>query len=235
MKGCLLAGLMIAAVLPGGCQSHKIRRTYTSPFPEAYTLAIVPFRNLSGSDDLDVMVMTDEFYAELQQVKGSLQVIPVNRVLATLNDLGMVNVDSPDDVMLLAETLGAEGVLVGTVTRYDPYPPPQIGITVQLYLQEDRLEEGRTLRSINPGELSRAASPVELPAGPPIKPRAMVVRILDAGDKAVRGRIEAFGRERGETNSPSSWRKWLTRRNYLRFACHEVIGELLAQEKQRLQ
>ncbi len=217
-----------------GC-GQSVERVYTSPYPEAYSIAVVPFRNLSGSEDLDIMAVTDELYAELQQVKGQLHVMPVNRVLAALSDLGMQNVESPDEVILLAETLDVEGVIVGTVTRYDPYPPPQMGMTLQMYLRDDKVIEGRSLVNINPAEISKAASPMELPAGAPIKPRAMVVRIFDAGNEETRRRIQEFSRQRGAKDSPYTWRIWTTRRNYIRFVCHEMTGELLAREKERIE
>jgi len=219
--GCLLA--LVAA----GCSGRSERDVYSNPYGVPTRLAVAPFRNLSGSSDLDVVAATDEFYSELQAVEG-LEVVPVNRVLATLADLGWDNVQKPEDVLVLADALAVEGVIVGSITRYDPYPPPQVGMVLQLYLRTQR-DSDQAVTYVNPGEsfeLSRARM---------IQPAASVVRIFDAREEEVAKRGKQFAKHRGASDSPYSWKKYTTQRNYLKFVSYEMIGELLAGERQRLQ
>jgi hypothetical protein len=224
--------VLIIALAVVGC-GNSVERVYHSPYRAAFIIAVVPFLNQSGSENLDVMAVTDEFYTELQQVTGGLQVIPVNRVLAALTKLGMKNVSNPDEVMMLAEQLGADAIIVGTVTRYDPYQPPRMGMALQLYHRE-KIGEERSVNNIDPGNIARRGRAFEMPGGVPLRPEAMVVRIFDADRKEVIARIKKYTRHRQADTTPSGWRKFLTSRNYLRFVCYEMIGELLAQEQKRL-
>lgn len=210
---------------------------YVSPYNEPRSLAVTVFMNQSGSDALDTVVVTDEFYTELQQVPG-LEVVPVNRVLAAMDELHMPAVRSPDDAVRLADHLDVDGVIVGAVTRYDPYWPPIMGMAVQLYgrVQPEKTEvaEEKPQPPPQPWDFSRMPTPFSLGDTHPLKPQAMVMRIYDAGRDDVIGRLKAYSRERGGDATPMQWRKQATRRNYLRFVAHEMIGELLAQENRRI-
>ena len=145
----------------------------------------------------------------------------------------MKNVSRPDEVIALAENLGVDAVIVGTVTRYDPYPPPEMGMALQLYLRDDMRQE-KSFNSIDPGELARAPRPVDLPVKPALRPQAMVVRIFDTAQVEVVERIKKYAQNHNTDKTPLKWKKYTTSRNFLRFVCHEMIGELLAQEQQRL-
>jgi len=217
-----------------GCANEDIRRIYHNPYPQHRSLAVLPFKNQSGSQVLDVIATTDEFVTELQQVQG-LQVIPVNRVLAKLNDLGMDSVETPADVMAVADALDVDGVIVGSITRYEPYPPPMIGMTVQLYTRKDILEKEQSSHfHIDPAELARAAKPFELDSSSPVTPLAMVIQIVDARQDRVVQRLKEYAKNRNNDPTPLAWKRYTTQRNYLRFVSHEIIGELLAQEQARL-
>jgi len=75
---------------------------------------------------------------ELGQVDG-IAVIPVNRVLAALVSRGLDTVTSPADGQAISRLVGADAILVFAVTHYDPYDPPLIGISAQLYGEGSRV------------------------------------------------------------------------------------------------
>lgn len=227
----LLTILVGAGCTSGSSDKWLFRNPY---FPEKWTLAVVPFTNLSGSDALDTDAVTDEFYTELQQIgdDSGIQVIPYNRVLSAMHRLQIEKLNE-SDVTALAETLGVDAIIVGTISRYDPYPPPLVGMIVQLYDRKDF----RALPSadhINPGDLARQGKSLDLRSSPDLKPTTMVIRIMDAGDNDVIERIKQYAREKGAMKSPSGWETYKTSRNYLKFVSHEVIGELLALQKTKL-
>lgn len=239
-KASLVMFLLIAVVLIGCTTSGRVERVYHSPYPMEYSIAVVPFRDISGTSALDVMAVTDEFYFELQQVEvlderssRTLQVVPVNRVLAALTELGFQNVSNPQDVMALANNLGADAVIVGQITKYEPYRPPQIGMMLQLYVREQFADKGWS-RSIDARKLATTGTSFELSDDLTMKPKTMVVRMFDAGQEDVIEQIKKYARRRKADETPSGWEKILTSRNYLSFVCHEMVGELLAREKQRL-
>lgn len=232
----LTVTLALLVVIAVGCKSNpkppERQWLHISPYPQPRTVAITVFLNQSGSDAIDPVAMTDEFYTELQQIPG-LEVIPVNQVLAAMEQMGMGQLGTPEDAIQLANTVNADMVIVGAVTRHDPYWPPIVGLVVQLYARPDTAQLDETPTAVHPKELAQASQPFELAMAPPMKPQAMVVRIYDAGQKEVQNRLEKYAKKSGKP-TPFGWKKYTTRRAYLRFVAHEIIGEMLAQESVRL-
>ena len=226
---------MVLALLLGGCRHQAEEKEpwiFQNPYPQPTTLAVTVFLNQSGSEALDPVAVTDQFYTELQQVPG-LQVIPVNRVLAALAQLRIDHVRGPEDAINLADLLGADGIIVGAITRYDPYYPPVMGMVVQLYSRQEKMVAAEPNR-VEPWQMARAAAPLEMPMSPELRPKASLVRIYDARAKEVVKRLQAYAKPRGGDQSPYGWKKYTTRANYLGFVSHEIIGELLTLEQQRL-
>src|SRR5690606_12472979 len=59
-----------------------------------------------------------------------------------MRSLSMSAVRSPAEARILAEALGADGIIVGSITAYDPYNPPTIGLTIALYNRPAPAREG---------------------------------------------------------------------------------------------
>ena len=225
--------LWLGLLLPG-CQSSPKGVDGGDGFDLPRTIAVAPFLNQSGSEFLDTIAVTDEFYTELQQVEG-LHVVPVNRVLAALGKLGKTQVTSPAEAVALLEALNADRLIVGSITQYDPYSPPKVGMAVQLYCRDTPQATELNSKFINPGELARHDKPFTgMAPGEPIRPRAAVVRLYDAAQSEVIEKIKRYAKKRNGLEGPTGWRRYITTRNYLRFVSHEIIGEMLAQERERL-
>jgi hypothetical protein len=170
----------------------------------------------------------------LQQVEG-LTVIPVNRVLAAMSELKMLRITGPEDALTVADKLAVDSVIVGSITQYDPYPPPKVGMAVQEYVRASRKSVEEPDKYINPGQLARAGKNLDIPFSPELRPRVGVTRIIDADNKEVVKRIKEYAESRTGEQRPSSWKSYTTQRNYLRFVAHEIIGELLASEQKLLE
>ncbi|KPK72093.1 MAG: hypothetical protein AMJ79_16015 [Phycisphaerae bacterium SM23_30] len=196
-----------------GCQKESTPRLYQNPHPQPRSLAVAPFLNQSGSEYLDVMAVTDEFYTELQLVEG-FTVVPVNRVLAAMNQLGLPGIFNPEDAMNVAMHLDIDGIIVGSITQYDPYPPPKVGMAVQLYVPREKNVNDALNNPVNPGMLVRQAKPFELPISPEYQPRVGLARIIDADRKDVVERIKKYAQTRTGQQRPASWRSYTTQRNY---------------------
>ncbi|MCH8146794.1 MAG: hypothetical protein IH987_02235 [Planctomycetes bacterium] len=117
------------------------------------TVAVAPALNLSGAADFDPDRFADLMASELSYVEG-VTVVPVSRVLAMLTAQGHVTVTSPEHAWELVKQLGSDAILVFAVTEYDPYDPPSIGISAQLYGRRPGTGGG----SVDPVALSRQAS-----------------------------------------------------------------------------
>ncbi|QDT39516.1 hypothetical protein [Stratiformator vulcanicus] len=120
--------LLLISGLPG---CVLVERGVTNPIPAMDVVAIAPFLNLSTERVVDGREFANAYYGELQKVPG-YQVIPVGVVEQAMVDAG-INLDNPDDVLRLGQVLGADAVVVGAVTDYDPYYPPRIGMQVSWY------------------------------------------------------------------------------------------------------
>ncbi len=217
-----------------GCKSQDAGRPSHNGPP--WSVAIVPFTNQSGSEALDTLAVTDEFFTELQLAGDGVQVLPVNRVLAAMSSLSMSKVASPSDVELLADMLMVDAVIVGAVTQYDPYPPPRVGMMVQLY-DRKKWASHDPMKHVDPGQLARSGTSFDLKPPEEMRPIAQVVTIVDAGDKDVIERIKLYANERAKEATASwrePWQRYTTSRNYLRFVSHEVISELFMRRQSYL-
>jgi hypothetical protein len=120
----------LALVAPlSGCVTVPV--SVSNPVPGLTTVAVAPFFNLSSEPTADGRRFAQAYYAELQKQAG-FQVIPVGVVEETLaaNNLSM---EDPADTLELCRLLGADAVVIGGITDYRPYYPPQVGLQVQWY------------------------------------------------------------------------------------------------------
>ncbi len=191
------------------------------------TIAVAPALNLSGSADFDPSRFADLMASELSFAEG-IRVIPVSRVLGVLAAQGLDRVESARHAGELAEWLGADAVLVFAVTEYDPYDPPSIGISAQLYGSRPRV--GVELAGpVDPGErMGEESRPPELPA---VHVLAESQRVFDAAHDAVVAEIRAFASSRDADGGPYGWRRYVvSQQEFIRFCCHATIHALLTGE-----
>lgn len=102
-----------------------------NPFPQFSKVAILPFFNQSNEPTVDGKQFALDYFAELQSVPG-FEVIPVGVVEQASKQLG-VDLASADGRRLLANQLGADVLVLGTVTDFSPYYPPRCGLRVDWY------------------------------------------------------------------------------------------------------
>lgn len=124
--------LAAAALVLLGCQRPVVQRTIEAPYGERQAWAVAPLSNETGSRYADGLTMADELSRVLEQVSG-IDVVPLNRVLAAMDRLAMPGVDSREDALRLREALGVDALVVGTMTHYDAYDPPKLGLALDLY------------------------------------------------------------------------------------------------------
>ncbi|MEK6674205.1 MAG: hypothetical protein AABZ47_00955 [Planctomycetota bacterium] len=189
----------------------------------ASTVAVAPAVNLSGSLDFDRNRFADLMAIELTEAEG-VTVIPVSRVIAVLSGQGRETVGSPQQVAELGELLQADAVLVFAVTAYEPYQPPVIGISAQLY--------GRAqARAVSSSDTRTAFR--QQHAGDSNGPDswgllAQTQRVFHGGDDSVRKEVQRYAKTRTAEGSPYGWRKFfVSQQDYIRFCCFSVIGALL--------
>ena len=126
--------LLLTVVLGSmiGCQKPKVEQRIEAPYVQRQVWAVAPLRNESGSRFADGMQMADHLTRSFEQVEG-IDALPLNRVLEAMDALSLTGIDSREDAIRLREVLGVDALVIGTMTHYDAYDPPKIGLALDLY------------------------------------------------------------------------------------------------------
>lgn len=218
-----------------------------SPYANRQLLAVVPLRNESGSLEADGLRLADHLTRQLENAESraagrrpgaEINVLPVNRVLAAMAALEMDATDVPvtaGDIARLMRALNVDGLIVGTITAYDPYDPPTLGLAVELHVSEQMAaRQGIDLRA-----MARAATADQAGIHPPLTPGSnpltLVSRVYDAADPQTRALLDAYGRRRGATDRTVGTDRYrISMDLYTEFVTYAVSRRLLEQERARL-
>lgn len=190
--------------------------------------AVVPLANESGTTVADVLMVTDALVARTAEIPG-ITVLPLNRTLAAMRAIRMPVVSSPADARRLADTLGAEGVIVGSITAYDPYDPPKLGLTLGLYTRD------RSRNAIDPRRLQATGADVPVAGAFGDEPAALVSEHLDAQNHEVLMNLKRYAEGRHDPSSAMGWRRYTASMElFTEFAAYWSVYRLLEEERIRL-
>lgn len=197
--------------------------------------AVVPLRNESGTSAADAWEISDKVVAAASQVKG-LRTVPLNRTLAAMRSLNMTELASPADARLLAQEMGVDGLIVGSITAYDPYNPPKLGLALALYARSGSLGQiGQ--QAIDPKSLRY--QPTDYQYFPRTTytdaPTAVISDYLDGKNQAVQTDLRAYAKGRHDPAAALAWRRYLSSMDlYSEFAAWQAVGHLIDHEWLRL-
>lgn len=234
MKRILLIAAALAIGVLSGCDSLPdfiTKKPYGQesqaflPGTHRQVWAIAPTINISGQEQVDPLIQSDLVYQELQKVHG-LTVIPVDRVVEVYASLKIDKVQSEKQALEICKLLGCDGLVIPTVTAYDPYAPPKFGASLQLFVKEGTFAR---LPPVDPHELERSPTTVAMPqAMPEAKNMAQVVEIYDASDGTVRDAVKRYAQGRTDPNGVLGTDEiTLSMDRYCAFGYHELLNELL--------
>ena len=238
MLAFLMLVLPLAAGMPGcGGGSRPVPTgALASPYDtgQGVVWAVAPLRNESGVSVIDTLALTDRMTNEVQQIEG-VSAIPVNRTIQAMEAAGLPSLNTPNEALAIARMLGADAILVGSVTAWDPYDPPSIGISVGLFARSATMQTP-TGPIIDPMALQAASTDQNMrndwPASQPVN---AVASYLDASNQLVVAEIRNFAALRSDPSSGLGWRRYLkSMKSFSRFACFHVLQDLLLQERARL-
>ncbi len=204
-----------------------------SPYPSRRVWAVAPLHNESGSLQADGVALADHLAHQLETA-SNLDVLPVNRVLMAIDHLGITQATSPHQARQLLNTLGVDALVVGTITAYDPYDPPTLGLAVELYVnqrvdQADRLDVRRLARA--------STDPQTLPSPATLEPAttSTVSAVFDAADPEIRKRLMRYARNRGPVRDGQSWHLYrISMDLYSEFVSYVMSWRLLQAETRRI-
>jgi hypothetical protein len=129
----MLAG--VALVGAPGCSlifpdvSHQ--PVVHNPFPQLHKVAVAPFFNQSDDATVDGRKFALAYFAELQTVPG-FEVVPLGVTENAIID-NQIDLSHPGEARRLANILGVDAVVIGSITDYTPYYPPRCGLRVEWY------------------------------------------------------------------------------------------------------
>jgi len=237
---------LVAAGSIGACSFEKKQRfetpmTLESPYHADRTVsvwAVAPMRNESGTSAVDPMRVSDALVAQLQQVRG-IQALSLNRTLGAMRSIGLASVESQSDALKLAQEMGVDAIVVGTITAYDPYDPLQLGIALALLAPGGSpiVGDPASSSSVDPYALQALGSDfgLQLSGGSSAGPLSVVAVHYDGANHTVRQSARQFARGRSESVSAMGWEAYLTSmRMFTKFACYDATARLLWQEHERL-
>jgi hypothetical protein len=186
--------------------------------------AIAPAVNISGEDQIDPLLQSDLVYQELQKVRG-VTVIPVDRVAEVYASLKIDKVQSEQEAFDVCKLLGCDGLVIPTVTAYDPYAPPKFGASLQLFVRPGTFAR---MPTVNTHELEQSPTTTALPVMPEARNMAQVVEIYDASDGSVRDAVQRYAQGRTDPNGPLRQDEiTVSMDRYCAFGYHQLLDELI--------
>lgn len=224
--GLLAAGALVLSTL-AGCSStpeYGLERKLVFPGIRQQRWAVAPALNLSGQRSVDPLLQADLVFQEVAQVEGLIGV-PVNRVVEVMAALGFEQIQNPDEAALICEMLDVDGLIVPTVTMYDPYDPPKFGAALQLFFR------GGAMRSeweVQPRDLTRSTTSPEVATHAPPPTYLQVAEVFDAAEGSTRQALWAYADGRSDPLSAAMEREYLLSMDrYCTFGYASLLEELL--------
>lgn len=242
---------LLALVAIPGCVSRVPReqlippRVLVAPYHQGrggqaeVLWAVAPLRNESGTTFVDSLAMTDTLTQQIEEIRG-VTTLPLNRTVGMMQALGFTSIDSPQQARSLIEALGVEGLVVGSITSYDPYEPPKFGLALALFARPGAmgtpgLRPNDPLSS-DPSLLNAATTDSDIDvATETLAPIAFASEHLDGRNHEVQMAVKSYADGRSDTVSALGWRRYLASMTlFADFASHRLAERLLESERLRL-
>jgi len=130
-----VAALLVASICGCGLVpsvSHK--PSIHNPFPQLKRVAVLPFFNQSSEPTVDGEAVAEAYYTELQAIPG-FEVLPVGvtRNIYVQYSQAFGEPTTGPEFQRLAQTIGVDAIVVGSVTDFSAYYPPRMAMTTNWY------------------------------------------------------------------------------------------------------
>lgn len=233
MKLIPCAAALLAAILAGCANKPDLvaPEVLVSPYSPATSnvvWAVAPLANESGTSAVDSMMVTDAIVARAAEIRG-IATLPLNRTLAAMRALRMPAVRSPADARRLADALGADAIIVGSITAYDPYDPPKIGLMLGIYSRQ------RDAKGMLDPRALQAAPTDKTPLAMSDDPSSIINEHLDAQNHEVLTNLRRYAQGRHDPDSAMGWKRYTASMElYAEFAAYWSVYRLLQEEQLRV-
>ncbi len=226
-----LLALVASLPLVGCVKPLAMPTVLKAPYETERVWAVVPFANESGVSLVDPMVVADRFVGEIEAVDG-LRCLPLNRTLAAMRSLGLTSVRDIQQAYTLMRTLQADGLLLGTITDWDPYKPLRFGAAVEVVSAGG----GTQNRPLDLSELTMPTAESTGSGGGGSRAEiSQASRIFDARNHETLADLERYSAGRSNPESGMGVRAYEVRIDlFSRFGAYMLTRDLLEQEAARL-
>lgn len=228
---CVVLALCALVPMLTGCSSGpKMPTILQAPYDSERVWAVVPFANESGVSTVDSNLVADRFVAEVEQVDG-LRCLPLNRTLAVMQELGMTKISDIRQLYTLMRALQVDGILIGTVTDWDPYKPLRFGAAVEVIsAASESPAEALDLKDVT---MPTADSRVDIDGA--LVAISQASRLFDARNNETLLELDQYGSGRSDASSALGSRVYEQRIDlFMRFGAYILVRDLLEQEAARL-
>ena len=238
----LLVGLVLLG-LPACQTAPPLNEVPLVAAPYRAVIAVAPFSNESGvSISLaDIASVSDKIVTATNgtvgpdgAADGGWRAVPLDRTLAAMRQLGITSVRTEADAQAIIRTIPVDGLILGTLTEWGPYDPPDFGANILFIGDDARLQTaldatglyGKTGDTNNQG-----------PSDPPaVRPISDLVIELDAVNHRVRSAVRTFAESHTDVTGgfdPPERYYLMVYDRYLDFVADRIVSGLAARERQR--
>ncbi len=194
--------------------------------------AVAPLGNESGVSFVDTGMVSDALVSKIDEVRG-IACLPLNRTLAAMRARGIKRVSTPAEARQLAQALGVDGLIVGTITAYDPYDPPTLGIKLAMFARNPGVDTPQ----LDPLRLQMSYTEFDrkLASAYLTKPVATVSEHLSGANHEVQMELRRYATGRHDPNAALGWKSMLKSMPlYTDFAAYVAVSRLIEQERLRV-
>ncbi|MBX3377172.1 MAG: hypothetical protein KF678_09250 [Phycisphaeraceae bacterium] len=231
----LVAAMLVAACAPNHEQVLQPPQTLIAPYDASggdALWAVVPLRNESGTTVADPYMVSDKVVGAASQVRG-VRCLPLNRTIAAMRALDLQELTRPEEAEALAKALGVDALLVGSITAYDPYNPPKLGIALALYTRPGFKGRPTSSSAVDPRKLTY--QPTDYSYFPRSAyanaPASVVSEYLDGKNHQVMMDIKAYAAGRHDDRTALGWRRFLASMDlFCEFGAWHGVNRLLQHE-----
>lgn len=231
----LLATIALTACAPTHEQVLRPPQALIAPYDTSrgdVLWAVVPLRNEAGTTAVDVYAVSDKIVAAASQVRG-VRCLPLNRTIAAMRALDLQDLTRPEEAETLAKALGADAILVGSITAYDPYNPPKLGIALALYTRPGFTGGPTASTAVDPRQLTyQPTDYAHFPRSAYANaPASVVSEFLDGKNHQVLMDIKAYAAGRHDDRTALGWRRFLASMDlFCEFGAWHGVNRLLQHE-----
>ena len=160
-----------------------------------------------------------------------MRVLPLNRTLEAMRALKLEVISSPADAKKVAMRMGADAIIVGTVTAWDPYTPT-MGLSLALFPRPgSAIDERQT--NVDPRILAMQTTE-KTPRNSSnfgVMPAATAAEHLDGKNHQVLMDVKNYAAGRSDPQAALAWKRYVASMPlFTEFAAHFTVGRLVENE-----